>query len=777
MAKETDWQPTLSQTNFQADAGSMTRRLKGTGSSLGAVAKVAEIGLTAAGKYKEIKADENLANVREQVGAALDPLIQEGLLGSPTMQKEVADELSVWQETQNRIPLAEGPEDSEVLQQGITRVEGEVDRRIEFLKRAKDQGRMSAFTFEQNVKAISRKFISDNPALRKEILESVKNTLDDQGIVERLKYDEDYGKTQQESYENEVKNIRDNFEKFNIPELPFVNPNGTLDIRRSMQAIDVMRQQEAVYQAVSKDTNYNKMITDDEIRQFESSGVAPLLVGGAFSNDVSNLSMIFTENKGDFAKAKLTARTYLTQQMVNFKQDPRITRYMSSDVAKQASADYEKQVGALVTAMEGFNSLEDLQKYTSNAKLIMTDQQSMRLMQDFDVPRVELMMKIGQTANLINSPEGMAYMKELILNSRDLFSKGALTNSNLFKPVPGSTSSGMGVLLNQAATAAITKKDEGTVSTLDNVLKGFVEGINDPKISPTALDAYKRADEFILETSKPNFKDSFVDIAPETMNAYTSILGDYNDQLATSLRKYMTTNQGRELKISINPSTGRLNVQGADASFNNEFTTRIDRALKSYANLRGETTGAVYKDFYEEYYTDIFTGQTPAKVQERNNPLNLKDTSGNFRTFKDLSEAVPAYEEQIMRYAEGKTDGKKRTTVKDIVDLWRPASDRKGNTDIAQDKYYEVVSDFLGVSPRSQLDLSNKETMAKLITGMAQVEGTPNLDWQRVSSMLKKSKTAKQKNEENFRKSPIDKASEEYKSFESKMNDQFPSRD
>ena len=775
MAKETDWQPTLNQTGYQADAGAMTRKLKGSSSALGAVAKVAEIGLTAAGQYQEIKAKENLADVRSQVGAALDPLIQEGLLGSPTYQKETADELAAWQETQNRIPLAEAPEDSDALNQGLSKVEGEINKRVEFLTRAKDQGRMSAFTFEQNVKAISRKFISDNPALRKEILESVKNTLDDQGIVERLKFDEENTKTQQQSYENEVKNIRDNFEKFNIPELPFINPNGTLDIRRSMEAIDTMRKQEAVYQAVSKDTNYNKMITDDEVRNFEASGVAPLLVGGAFANDAANLSSIFTENKGDFAKAKLAARTYLSQQMVNFKQDPRITRYMSSDVAKQAAADYEKQVGALVTAMEGFNSLEDLQKYTSNARMLMSDQQSMRLMQDFDVPRIELMMKIGQTANLINSPQGMTYMKELIVNSRDLFSKGALNNDNLFKPVPGSTSSGMGLLLNQAATSAITKKDAGTVSTLDSVLKGFVDGINDPKVSPTAIDAYRRADEFILETSKPEFAASFIDIAPESANAYISILGDYNDQLATSLRKYMSTNQGKNLNISINPSTGRLNVQGADASFNTEFTTRIDRALKSYANLRGEPTSAVYKDFYQEYYTDIFTGQTPAKVQQRNNPLNLKDTEGNFRTFKDISEAVPAYENQIMRYVEGKTDGKKRTTVKDIVDLWRPASDRQGNTDVSQEKYYEVVSDYMDVSPRSQLDLSKKETMAKLIAGIAQVEGS-NLDWQRVSSYLKKSKTAKQKNEEQFRKSPIDKAREEFSSFEDKMNSEFPSR-
>lgn len=745
MAKGNEWQPILGSSDFSPNSGAMVNRLAGASSAAGAVENVAKIAISGLDQYGKYKQAKDLSNVREQVGAAIDPLIQEGLLGSPSYKKEQTDELATWQESMNRLPLLEAPEDPEVLNQGISRIQGEVDKKINYLTRARDQGRMSSFVFEQNIKAISRKFISDNPALRNEILDTVKNTLEDQGIVERLKFDEQLAKDDAQVYENEVKSIRDNFEKFNIPELPFVNPNGTLDLRRSQEAIDVMRRSKMARDAFMADSDYNKRVNEEQVREVETSGVVPLLVQGQFNEDMSNLSSIFTDGGVDFPKAKLQAKAYIAQQALNFKTNPRITRWMGSQVVKEGIADYEKQLTALEGAMESFNSLEDFQKYSQNTRMIMQDKQSMNLMKDIDVPRFELLTKVGGIANLMNSKEGQGFMVDFIKNSRDLFTSGKLSNNSLFNTVPNTGKTGIGMILETAAKDASNGK-QGSSGIVSEVINAFTGAINDPKLNPTQRDSWMKADEFIKQTSNLEYVTSFIDLEPQASTQFIDTLTGYNDKINTDLQKYFTVNPTKNVKVEINPATGMLYAQGADADFNGRFTSRINNALKSYANFRAQTPKEVWKDFYGEYYPSITQGQTTSpKATQTNNPLNLKDTKGQFRSFNSLDEAVGAYENQLLSYYEGKgvAGGKPRTTIKDIVDLWRPASDRRGGTDISQEKYYEHIADALNTSPRRPLDLSNKETMAKLIASMASIESGSNLEWLRVSSFLKKTGTKK----------------------------------
>lgn len=109
-----------------------------------------------------------------------------------------------------------------------------------------------------------------------------------------------------------------------------------------------------------------------------------------------------------------------------------------------------------------------------------------------------------------------------------------------------------------------------------------------------------------------------------------------------------------------------------------------------------------------------------------NNPTNLKSANAkDFRTFNTVEEGINASANQLYRYfnGEGPAKGKPTKTVKDVIALWRPASDRRGEKDISQANYEKIVADTIGVKSTDKIDIKDKNVLAKLIQGITKVEG------------------------------------------------------
>ena len=85
-----------------------------------------------------------------------------------------------------------------------------------------------------------------------------------------------------------------------------------------------------------------------------------------------------------------------------------------------------------------------------------------------------------------------------------------------------------------------------------------------------------------------------------------------------------------------------------------------------------------------------------------NNPLNLKTKDAkSFRKFDTVEEGLKASTDQLFRYfaGEGPAKGKPTKSVKDVIALWRPSSDRQGEKDISQENYEKLVAKSIGVKP------------------------------------------------------------------------------
>jgi len=773
MAQQPDFQQILSQTNYSPTP--ISRRLAGSSEGVGGFAeglsRVASVSGDAIKAYRTYQMND----VRDQIQTELRPLIEETLSGSPSYRQEQETDLALNQEILNTLPSTFGPEDPETLNNFISGVQQNVEKDVQFLSKAKNQKRMSEFEFQQRSLNIARKYLASNPGLRREILNTISNTFQDEGIAERIQFDDKLAKSEQGIYENEVKNIRDNFEKFNIPELPFRNPDGSLNIQEAQVAIDKNRNAKAARDAVMNNMDYNKRVTEEEVRQVETSGLVHQVVLGQYNEDTAAISSIFTANADNFPKAKLQAKAYLASQKLNFRSNPRISKYMGSQVVKENIEQYEKQIDALSGAMESFASNEDLQKFTQNSKSIMQDTQTMALMKDFDVPRMELAIKLGSVGNLINSKEGQEYIKGLIVNTRDIFSSGKLVNPSMFNNVPGTSQTGMSLMLQESL-----KGNNSEVTS--QVINANIDAINDPKVSPNQLDAFTRADTFFKDISKPENMEKFIDADPNSVTKTIDLLSKYNEQIDIDLQRYFTTNPNKAVKLEVNPATGLVYAQGADADFNGRFTGRINNALKAYANIRTQTPKEVWKDFYQEFYPSISQGKTLSSTAEvSNNPLNLKDNQGQPTSFNSLEEAVSTYEsillggtqdrETVSKVAAKEFENNKRLfeqkkitqqefkdrasslnnalkadiqaisskpkSIKSIVDKFYETNKTGGMQD-SREQAYKFLGDYLTKSPTAPLDLNDKETMAKVIAGMAKIESNTDLNWLRVASFLKK---------------------------------------
>ncbi len=103
---------------------------------------------------------------------------------------------------------------------------------------------------------------------------------------------------------------------------------------------------------------------------------------------------------------------------------------------------------------------------------------------------------------------------------------------------------------------------------------------------------------------------------------------------------------------------------------------------------------------------------------------NIRNASGNgFRRYGSAREGVGAMAGQLLRYQSGKFDGRKRTTLRQLISTYAPANEN--NTS----EYISQVSQWTGINPDAPIDLRNPDIMNKVMKAMIRKEnGNKGLD-------------------------------------------------
>jgi hypothetical protein len=168
---------------------------------------------------------------------------------------------------------------------------------------------------------------------------------------------------------------------------------------------------------------------------------------------------------------------------------------------------------------------------------------------------------------------------------------------------------------------------------------------------------------------------------------------------------------------SLRKTRARANVLANAGVPNDDPTVFLNRAINRVSQGNPANSAQVRSDQPNQ-------NAETAKVA-RNNPGNIKDAkTGEFREFSSYKDGVKAVENQIGLYMSGKSQHAKGTpllTVRDILSKYRPASDRRGDSDISQEAYENRVAQALGVSPTDTLTY-DQDTISKITSSIISVE-------------------------------------------------------
>lgn len=205
---------------------------------------------------------------------------------------------------------------------------------------------------------------------------------------------------------------------------------------------------------------------------------------------------------------------------------------------------------------------------------------------------------------------------------------------------------------------------------------------------------------------------SYIDDAAEHFGDVMSKAGEKASLVVAAVHKFNDPNATVEDKIVAAAKVGDGFVPGAGLlSLGTQGASNVFGNLKQ-ALLGGDTTASLGN----------------SRGERNNNPLNmnyvgqrnsvLEDGKGaRFAKFNTPYDGLSATVNQLLRYYDGKTTGKKLQTVEDIIKTWAPSSDNNNTSG-----YINRVADELGVSPSQTLDLRDPNVMKDLMHAMSKVE-------------------------------------------------------
>lgn len=729
MDKAPEFQPILNQPNFRAYVKEPIVSRTGSAGFETTAGLVKDLGKMAVEEYQS----SQIQGLKEQTKKN----IEDYLATSPTRVREVEIEAAGLENAMSQFTQVQAPEGmtGEQIDVAYSGVQAELDKRLEFLRRAKDQGLVTGTDFTERVLKSTREAVAKNPGITRELMSAASQTLELYGIQDRIRRDDSLIKAQQEAGAKMQIELWNEADKRNIPVT--YNADGSVDYDTLSNRIMKNRADVGAYQVLDQMQKTEDILDKNELKDITSNGLHYAAVNGAYNDVSSKVIGVFNDNSIPYANKVATAKSIILDAKGRVRQG--FARYMNDQQIKEAASFFDTQSDHLMTAIEAFKSGDDAKKFFANEKTILEDQQNINLLKNVDVASYKFFSNIMQTAgfaNLAQTKDGQEFINGLVTLSKDALRNANPSNSNYIKD-PVVKDSQFGVLLKQHLDT-LANNDFSKVTEFNKVVSNFITGMRDPNVTTNTQDYFTRSEDFVKLLKDPKYNQVLSNLDDDNRSKVFEVVASYNDQLASSLGQYIKTHPEQNISLNV-LADGTLVATGGSTEFNRDYVGRINMGLSAYANINGVNKAQAAKNFYSEHFRETITNpEGPGKGAAVNNPLNLMSTDGKtLQKFASLDDGIKATYGQIMRYytGQGVANGVPRQTVKDIIDLWRPEVSRRGATDISQNDYVSFVAKNVGVGPREKLDLSDPVLTAKLLSAMATVEGNP-IAYERVFESL-----------------------------------------
>jgi len=599
MAKTPEFTAILSPTNYAPEP--IVNRLAGF-ESTSSVERLADMAKVGAKAYEAYRANK-IAGIREKITQDITPIIEEATFGSPSRKQEVMEEKAASEYALQALPYAQGPETGEQLDVVIGGVTSNLQKSLDFLSKAEKQNRMTPFELQQRSLSVVRKYLSDNPGLRKEILTTVSNALDDQGIMERLKFDETLLKSQGDAMAARDKEMRTEFKERNLAINPFLRDDGSIDERRASLFLDGVREEKYAFEATERALKSGEAVDKLTVRNLIQSGDHIKVANGYVRNAWSTASRIVnagasypdTVNSLELELDKL--RGDLETSFASFTNDPTI---------KQTIQDTVSRIDSIKKTAKDAGSQENLKTYMNNRSIIdgIIDKNEIRG-EVGNLERLELLSKFSTSpflSKLIetnNTPTITKIIKDLAN-----MEQGIRINANHLAKNGNAPSSAE--IAFDTASDSIRSGNPNAVNMFSTNTADRVKAISN---IPDVDDRFLQSESFVKQLAEPKNLQALNTLSVESKTEAFGLVLDNSKALVSSLKR-LSDREGVQFTFS---PDGKLSVSGVTKQENADVVDRINTNLSAFANLKGVSTKAASEEFFTSVYNNVFApGQVPS---------------------------------------------------------------------------------------------------------------------------------------------------------------------
>lgn len=732
MAQTPKFNPTMDPISFNPKP--VVSGVKDKGSTMSMLAGLGSLTAEGIANYQRTSVFEDY---EKQLGVLGDTYLQGTPSPTPEQEQEMLNIAGAAQEDKlflDNMTFNPTYETGEQIEADYSRVEASYNQKIDMLNKALQQSKLTAKEFNNRAMALTRETVAANPHLSRELLSNLSNYLTISGVREQIDLETQQAQAQAEIYNKRLTRAEASVEELSkvFPEISrenLVDQNGNLILEVAEQAVSQGYQKIAMATQAEKALETAKNASELEVQELWNSGFVTQVLDTKQAIIQSDMAKIFLENPANFAAANVNARIYLQNEISKIQSNPGFSRLVQKPEFRAVFDGFIKRQEVILEALQDFNSGEDVKKYLNNSRLILEDQQMIALLDKVNVSAVKIGLDIANTLN-IQDPSVLNLRSEVaksILTLLDPNLKGAGLNQNTITKLPNGNLSPAGAAVNSVIKNKDPEQAEVVVSNLSN-------GIDSPTNDLTENAKFYALDEFVKITSSKDGMEAMQDWTPETRTHYENMTLAYNEAIENDLYTFSNKYPDDAINLTINGFTGKLVATSTNkqavAEFNKVYASRIDNAIKSYANYNGISLKEAASTFYSQYYGNILSASPTESLV--NNPITIIDPKTNQPYKYDTEEqGWQAAEAKVLSLYNGEIDPenpnakavKPRRTVRDLVSALRPSSSVRAETGVSNEKFASIIASNLGVKPTDKLNLEDRQQMANFLAAYSNASG------------------------------------------------------
>jgi len=603
MANTPQFSTTLSEPKYDAEI--IVNKLAGSEgpSVLETVGRVAKAGAEGYEAYRTYK----IKGIQEGISKEVGSLIEEANLGSPSKRQEVQDEKATSEYLLKAIPSDVQADEYK------TPLLDKIKSSLDFLTKAESQRRMSPFELQSRGLAVVRNALSNNPGYRKEILTTVANAFEDQGIIDRLKYDDSLAKNEQEAFQAQQKEIRKNLEEHHIPLGPF-QVNGVVDVAAAQKVLDM--DNESIYKytlaerALKSGDVANKMQVQTLISTGEHTKISNGLVKSAWLKAQELLNSGLTYDKLVPVLEK-EIDTFIESTNTSFGKvsfDPTIKATMEDTLSR---------LKTIKQTVKDAGSLENAKTYHTNVNNIQTIAETSELREAVgNLQKFDVMQKLSTnpfiSKLLADNQTGL--VKQVLKNLSDM-GNGLRVGREHLAPIQNGPSAA--AISFEASSAAIAGGNTQG-SRAFNITTG--DRINAINTLENVDQRFTASEDYIKQLADPKNLGGIQALDAETKTSSFNLILDHSKALSGSLKK-LTEKEGVSFSFD---ADGKLALSGVTRQDNADIVNRINTDLTAFANVRGLSTKQASNEFFSNVYSNVFKPTEVPSMESENKAKALK---------------------------------------------------------------------------------------------------------------------------------------------------------